>query len=352
MLNNDIIITERISLLESLEIMDRVERRLLIVCEGKKFLGVISIGDIQRALLGKKDFSLPVKHFLRKDITFAHINDDREEIKTKMRNEKIESMPVIDSNGYLCDIIEWNDLYDNLFEKEKLNLPVVIMAGGQGTRLQPLTNIIPKPLIPVSDKTIIEEIMTKFEKSGCSQFYLSVNYKTETIKNFFYTRKKWNIDYIQEDKPLGTGGSLFLLKDSINSTFFVTNCDTLIDINLYDLIDYHKKNNNIVTIVSAIKKIHIPYGTIETQLYGVVKKLHEKPDYVYQVNTGLYVFEPKALQYVENDTFLNITDLLTKLILNKEKVGAFPVSEGTWVDIGNWDEYLKVINKFVVNKNN
>ncbi|MCR5340558.1 MAG: nucleotidyltransferase family protein [Saccharofermentans sp.] len=349
MIKRDIIINSQISLLDALNIMDQTTRKLLIVCEFDNFKGVISIGDVQRAIIKKQDLSLPVYNFVRKKVTYALTTDDLESVKNRMREEKIESMPVVDSNGVLCDVIEWAELFpaENEEAVEQINLPVVIMAGGKGTRLLPLTNVIPKPLIPVSDKTIMEEIMMRFKKAGCEEFYVSVNYMVETIKEYFSLRPEWSINYIQEKKPLGTGGSLYLLKNKINKTFFVTNCDTIIDINLYDLLNYHKSNNNLITVVSAVKTLHIPYGTIETKVDGVISRMKEKPDLVYQINSGFYVLEPEVLQYVEDEEFMNIPDLIGKLIDKGKRVGAFPVSENSWTDMGNWEEYLKLINHFL-----
>lgn len=348
MISSDIIISNNLSLLDSLIIMDQTNRKLLIVCEGDKFLGVISIGDVQRAILKKRDMSLPVSMFIREKVTYALATEDMERVKSKMREEKIESMPIVDENGKLCDVIEWTQLFpfEESQKKEAVNLPVVIMAGGKGTRLLPLTNVIPKPLIPISDKTIMEEIMLKFKMAGCDRFFVSVNYMVKAIKEYFNSKPEWDVSYIQEKKPLGTGGSLYLLKDIIDSTFFVTNCDTLIDIDLHDLVDYHRRNKNVITVVSAVKTIHIPYGTIDTEVDGVVKEMKEKPDFVYQINSGFYVLEPEALEYIEEEVFLNITDLITRLINNGKRVGAFPVPEGSWIDMGNWNEYLQLVNKY------
>ena len=349
MLNNNIIISGTVTMLDAISIMDRVDRKLLIVCEGTKLQGVISIGDIQRAIINKQNLSLPVSQFVRKKITLAKTGDDLERVKNQMRKGKIEAMPIVDDAGNLIDIIEW----DELFPSEKstyhspVELPVIIMAGGKGTRLLPLTHFIPKPLVPISEKTIIEEILTRFKNAGCRKFYISINYMGDKIRQFFSEKKEWDIDFIEEQKPLGTGGSLFFLKGQMDSTFFVTNCDALIDIDLGDLLDFHKKNRNSITIVSTLKSVHIPYGTLETGINGVVKTIHEKPDYVYQINSGFYVFEPDVLDYIEDDSFQNITDVIVRVIESGKKVGAFPVSEGSWTDMGNWEEYVKIANRYL-----
>ena len=348
MINDNIIISDKITLLDALKIMDATRRKLLIVCEGKRFLGVISIGDIQRAILSKRELNSPVMEYARTVITIAHITDDLEKVKDKMRSEKIEAMPVVNSEGELCDVIEWEQLFSRSepADTRRVDIPVVIMAGGKGSRLLPLTNVIPKPLIPVTDKTIIEEIMSRFISAGCGRIYVSVNYMVETIKDYFSKRPQWKLEYIQERKPLGTGGSLYLLKGRVRETFIVTNCDTLVDTDLYDLVDYHRSNRNMITVVTAVKTIHIPYGTIETVVDGVIEKMREKPDLVFQVNTGLYVLEPQVLDYIEDDKFLDLPDLIKRLTEAGHRVGAFPVSEGSWTDIGNWDEYLRLGSKY------
>ncbi len=352
MINFNQIINGKVTLIEALNIMDSTDRKLLIICDDNLFKGVISIGDIQRALLAKKDLSLSVLEFVRPDITVASVGDDMDFIKERMRKERIESMPIIDEDKKLVDVIEWDELFDEDNEPvhEQIKCPVVIMAGGKGTRLLPLTNIIPKPLIPISDRTVIEEIMNSFKQVGCDKFYVSVNYKKETIEDYFSDKNDFEIEFIHEEKPLGTAGSLYLLKDKLKETFFVINCDTLVDVKLEDLVEYHHTNKNMITVVSVVKKMSIPYGTLETEVGGVVNSIKEKPEYVYQINSGMYILEAEALKYLEDNTFTDITDLIKKLIDNNERVGAFPVSENSWVDMGNWNEYLKLVDKYSKSK--
>jgi dTDP-glucose pyrophosphorylase len=352
MIKYEQIISKEVSLIKALDIMDNTDHKLLIICEDNIFLGLISIGDIQRALLNKKDLSRSVLDCIRHDITVASPEDDYELIKQKMRVERIEAMPIVDKDNVLIDVIAWEDLFDTGTNEicDSLNLPVVIMAGGKGTRLLPLTNIIPKPLIPISDKTIIEEIMQSFNNYGCNKFYISVNYKSKTIEDYFSDRKEWDVEFIHESIPLGTIGSLYKLKDIISDSFFVINCDTLLKIRLDELVDYHKNSNNLVTVVSVAKKMSIPYGTLETEVGGKIISLKEKPEYIYQVNSGMYILEPEVLNYIEDNTFTNITDLIMKLISNNKKVGAFPVAESAWTDIGNWGEYLKIVDRYSLKK--
>lgn len=348
MINKNIVISPQTTLLQALKKMDESNKKLLLVLENNKFVSLVSIGDIQRSILKKLSLDTPVKSVFRDDILVAKDTDNKDDILLNMKKERIEFMPVVDKDSNLVDVLYWEDYFEDkkLTAGTKLGLPVVIMAGGEGTRLRPLTNIIPKPLIPIDDKTIVEDIMDQFIDVGCTDFTMSVNYKADKIKEYFekIPNKPYTVSYIQEDKPLGTAGSLYLLKNKLNTTFFVSNCDILVDVNLKDLLDYHKKNNNVITVVSVLKNYKIPYGTIETSENGMLQALNEKPDIVYQINSGLYILEPKIFDFLPEDTFMHITDLIMKLKENGMNVGVFPVSEGSWADMGNWDEYLKIIN--------
>lgn len=336
------------TVINCLKKMDSEKCKLLFVFEKEKFLGIITIGDIQRAIIKSIDLSSEIYTVLDKNKLYASEKEDINIIKNKMYSLRLECMPIINDKKELIDVIFWEDIFNNCITSittEKINLPVVIMAGGEGTRLRPLTNLIPKPLIPINKKTIVENIMDNFIKYGCNEFIFSVNYMANTIKNYFteIKDKSYTVDFIQEEKPLGTAGSLYLLKNKISSTFFVSNCDILVDVDLNNLLKYHKENKNTITVVSVIKNYKIPYGTIETADNGMLISLNEKPDVVYQINSGVYILEPEVFDYLPENTFMHITDLMIKLRENGKNVGVFPVSEGSWVDMGNWDEYLKLI---------
>lgn len=339
------------SLQNALKQMDEINRKLLIVLnENDSFFSLLSIGDIQRAIIRNLPLNTKISEIVRQDITVAHPEDDLEKVKERMKIRRNELMPVIDSQNQIIDVIFWEDLFEEkrstLPEDKKINLPVVIMAGGRGTRLAPLTNVWPKPLIPVNQKTIVEDIMDQFVEIGCNEFYLSVNYKAEVIQQYFDNLNNpfYKITYIREEKPLGTAGSLYLLKDKIHSAFFISNCDILIEEDFTSIYEYHKTHHNEITIVAAIKNFPIPYGTIETGEGGQLKSIQEKPELSFKINTGMYILEPNLIQEIPKNDFFLITTLIEKLRKEGRKVGVFPVSEGSWKDIGNWEEYIK---KFV-----
>ena len=221
------------------------------------------------------------------------------------------------------------------------------MAGGQGTRLRPLTNVLPKPLIPIGEQTMMEDIMDRFVECGCKSFYVSVNYMAEFIRHYFdnFSKHKYTIEYFQEDKPLGTAGSLHLLKGKINDTFFVSNCDSILDEDYGEILRYHRENKNEITVVSVMKSIYIPYGTLETGEDGLLKVIQEKPELTFKINTGMYILEPHLLNEIPSDRVYHITYLIDKLVKEKRRVGVFPVNEGSWTDVGNWDEYIRQFAK-------
>jgi NDP-sugar pyrophosphorylase family protein len=221
------------------------------------------------------------------------------------------------------------------------------MAGGFGTRLKPLTNVLPKPLIPIGEESILEKIMNSFHQYGCNNFFISVNYKASLID---YYLKNQNLPYqtnlFKEDKPLGTAGSLHLLKEKINQTFFVSNCDILINQDYAEILQFHQENKNEITLVAALKNYSIPYGTINTIENGILESLSEKPDLTFKINTGMYILEPHLLHEIPENTFFHITYLIEKVKNRNGNVGVFPISEKSWTDIGNWEEYLKIINVY------
>lgn len=346
--HSDLLVRKEETILNVLKRMDNTGRKLLLVMDGDRFESVISIGDIQRAIIKGVDIVSAISGILRAEVCFALSTDDLTVVRERMKNRRNELMPIVSHSGELVDIIFWEDLFGEkhvLTPEARLNLPVVIMAGGQGTRLKPLTNVLPKPLIPINSKTIIEGIMDRFNACGCNEFYISINYKAELIRYYLDSleNKSYNICYFQEEKPLGTGGSLHLLKDRITSTFFVSNCDIIIDQDYTEIFRYHVENRNEITVVAAIKNYSIPYGTLTTREDGLLLDIEEKPEFVFKINTGFYILEPNLLNEIPCNEFYHITSLIEKLQKEGRRVGVFPVSEGSWIDIGTWSEYFSHI---------
>ena len=336
------------TIIQTMKMMDEARTKLLLVFEDGHFVGMITNGDIQRAIIAHTPFDTPIgKVVSRKGKLYAKESDDRDKIKDWMLAKRAELMPVIDGNGELLDVIFWDEVLENTpspDNRPKINLPVVIMAGGKGTRLKPITNVIPKPLVPIGDKTILEIIMDQFEGIGCHKFYMSVNYKADMMRYYLgQLDHKYDIEFFMEDKPLGTIGSVSLLKGKINTPFFVSNCDSINEQDYRDVWDYHVSNHNDMTIVTMVKSFKIPYGVIETGADGLMTALREKPEQTYQVNTGVYILNPDLINEIPEGEFYHITHLMEKVQTSGGRVGCFPVSEQSWRDMGEWPEYLKMI---------
>lgn len=343
----DRVISTEASLLSAMKQMDETGVKTLFVYLGPYFRGILTLGDIQRAIIKKKSLSEPIVSILDMDKIYGYTTESAEDIKKKMLHLRAEVMPVLDETNNLVDVWFWSDVFgkSDAFVRDKIDIPVVVMAGGKGTRLKPLTNVIPKPLIPIGEKTILEEIMDRFESIGCHRFYMSVNYKSDMMH--FYLNQlehKYDIVFFEEDKPLGTIGSVSLLKGELNTPFFVSNCDIIIDQDYRDVYDYHVENLNDLTIVTALKSIRIPYGVIETGEDGLMLDLKEKPEITYMINTGLYLLNSECISEIPNNEVFHITQLIERVKQRNGRVGCFPVSEHAWRDMGEWSEYLKVIN--------
>ena len=335
------------SLLDAMRVMDEVKVKILFVFDNDHFEGIVTIGDIQRAIINNIALKEPISRILNKNKVYGYTSERDDIIKEKMRKMRAEVMPILDDKGELVDVWFWSDLFKkaDMARREKINLPVVIMAGGKGTRLKPITNVIPKPLVPIGDKTILETILDQFEEIGCTKFYMSVNYKADIMKYYLsQLDHKYDIEFFQEDKPLGTIGSVSLLKGKINTPFFVSNCDSINEQDYRDVYDYHVSNHNDLTIVTMVKSFKIPYGVIETGEDGLMVALSEKPELTFQVNTGVYILNPSCIDQIPEGEFFHITHLMEKIKARGGRVGCFPVSEHAWKDMGEWPEYLKMID--------
>ncbi|WP_121616352.1 nucleotidyltransferase family protein [Virgibacillus halodenitrificans] len=344
----DLFINEDLSIKDAIRKLDETAKKILLVTEDKNLKGIITDGDIRRWILKNGDLNQSVSLVMNTSPKFVYEKDvihAKEILKDKM----IEAMPVLNDKKEVMDIIFWNERFSTKFNQQTLENPVVIMAGGKGTRLEPYTKIIPKPLIPIGDTPIVERIINRFNEYGCNEYYMTVNYKKNMIRAYFDDMEKiYSVDYVEEDKPLGTAGSLYLLKDQLNETFFVSNCDILIEGNYSDMMKYHKENNNKITLISSLVHYTVPYGVIVIEEDGSVKEMKEKPEYDYLVNTGMYILEPECLNDVPEDTFFHITDLINKYIDEGDKVGVYPVSESAWLDMGQFKEMENMMEKLGV----
>lgn len=327
-------------LLNIMKVIDANSFGIVFVEESEKLIGVITDGDIRRYILANNDLNAEAYKIMNRNPKFSTSNFKKEN-KVLMRKHKIRVLPIVDHEMHIIDIQFLDDIQMN--KMHDLNIPVVIMAGGKGTRLYPYTQILPKPLIPINDKTITEIILDEFHKYGCHENYMIVNYKKELIKAFFYdVTCDYKLTFLEENKFLGTAGGLRLLLPFIKGTFFLNNCDILIKGAYDDMLKYHRQKRNIITLICAMKKEVIPYGTIKTDENGQLKELIEKPDFDFLINTGLYLIEPEFLKKIPENTFIHITDVIQNCIDEGLNVGVFPVSQENWMDMGQLEELEKM----------
>ena len=341
----DYIVTENESVIETMKVIEKGARSIAFVCDDKKLLAAVSDGDIRRHLIQNGDMSIPVSKIANYQPIFLYA-DSEIDIKQFMRERFIQALPIVDSEKNIIRIVF--ERKEVLVPKQELSLPVVIMAGGKGTRLEPYTQILPKPLIPIGEKTITEHIMERFEQFGCSNFDMIVNYKKNFIQSYFGDNDiDHHVNFVEEPEFWGTAGGLTLLRGRYNKTFFVTNCDILIDADYQDIYNRHKEQENMVTIVCAKKRVVIPYGTIHLSS-DQVTGLEEKPKFDFVVNTGLYLVEPEFLDRIPDATFIHITEVIQRCIEMGDRVGTYLVDEDAWMDMGQLEELEKMKRKMEI----
>jgi dTDP-glucose pyrophosphorylase len=320
---------------------------IFVVDKNDKVIGLVTDGDFRRAILNEVSLDEYCISIANKDFKYVESDSTEREIINTFLQWKIDHLPVLES-GCLKDILFRKDfnLSGKVILEKKLNdVSVVIMAGGKGTRMKPFTNILPKPLIPVGDKSMLEVIMDEYDLYFQSKFHISVNYKANLIKAYLEDFvETYDISYVLEQIPLGTGGALKYLEGKIESPFFVSNCDILIKANYTDIYNDHLIKNNDITIVASLIHYKVPYGVCEIENGGELKCMVEKPEYDFLVNAGMYVLNPDVLKLIPENEFYNITDLIDSVKSSGGKVGVFPVSENSYSDSGQWEEYRNMLN--------
>ena len=318
---------------------------LFLVNDQGELTGCITDGDIRRFLLAGGRLEDSVTKAANQHPKFAY---SIEEAVSLYHKKNFVAIPVINFDGVIVDLYTGDG---TVFKKrEALAIPVVINAGGRGTRLDPFTRVLPKPLIPVGELPIIEHIMKEFQSYSCDAFHIIVNYKRELLKAYFAENEtQYNITWYDEAKPLGTGGGLSLLRDKLEGTFFFTNCDNLLRANYERMLQFHRERKNVITMVCAYKNFPIPYGVIEMGVNGKIESMKEKPVMSFLTNTGIYLVEPEVLNDIETDVPIGFPDIVEKERQKGNNVAVFPVSENEWMDMGQLNELEKMREKLYGN---
>jgi len=344
----DITIHLQATIKEAMEALDKTaEKVLLVVDDGQALIGTLTDGDIRRHILKDRNLSGTIRDAFHPNPIFILQEDfDPDKIKAVFLENKIDLIPILDQGRKVLDFITWEKAFGDSrrSKSQKLDVPVVIMAGGKGTRLEPFTRVLPKPLIPVGDKSVIDHIIDRFRVCGISEFYLTIQHMAKIIHAYFEEKEPdYSVDIAEEDKPRGTAGSLKLLADKLNKPFFVSNCDIVIETDYVDLYRFHIQNKYDITLVASAKQFNIPYGICELNGGGSLECIREKPEYNFLVNTGLYVLNPGVLKEIPDNQLFHITHLIGKVKKKGGTIGVYPVSENAWIDVGQWEEYRKAL---------
>lgn len=343
------LINKSFSIKQAMKRMSEIgEKVIFVVGSNKRLMGSLSDGDIRKWILSGGSLSESVLHACNMKPRFVKENYRVGDVKKLMLNKLVYCVPVVKNNLKVAKIFTWKEVFSDVATKKKrpLNVHAVVMAGGKGTRLDPFTRVLPKPLIPIGDKPIIEIIMDKFSEYGIKDFFVSISHKSGMIKSYFdETNTKYKIHYIEEKKPLGTAGSLRFLKDKVKGHLLITNCDIIIESDYGEIIKFHKDHDYDMTLVVSCRHYSIPYGVCEIETGGILKHINEKPVYDLLVNTGMYVMKTRMLGVIPANKFFNINDLVERAKNKGYKIGVFPVSENSWIDIGQWEGYKKEIEK-------
>ncbi|MBN4056223.1 NTP transferase domain-containing protein [Rhodothermus sp. AH-315-K08] len=343
----DIKIKPDATLREAMQAMDdTAENALLVVRADDVFVGTVTDGDIRRAILGGLDLAGTIETVFATAPTFFYEDEfDLAAIRSTLTEKKIDLVPILSRDNRVVDFVTWESAFGDARAKgEDIGAPVVIMAGGRGTRLEPFTKVLPKPLIPVGDQPIVNHVIDEFLRFGTSQFYMIVNYKARILKAYFEElQPSYALSFVEETLQLGTAGGLKLLAGTITETFFLSNCDTVIYADYSDIYRQHHEDGNALTLVASVAHHHMPYGVCQLTTGGDLESLVEKPEYSFLVNSGLYLMNPELIDRIPEGKFYHMTDLIADLLRDGEKVGVYPISEKSWLDVGEWSQYREVV---------
>ena len=339
---DEIKINQNASIKEALEVIDKGAIKVAVVLsDDGLLLGMLSDGDIRRALLKGMSLDDSIAGIINKHPVVANINDTKERILELANEKKLHQIPII-SNGKLIGI---QDIREFLAPKNKPN-KVILMVGGLGTRLRPLTNDVPKPMLDVGNKPILHTIVENFAKYGYTDIIMCVNYKSEIIKEYFGDGDKFGvkIEYVLENQRMGTAGALSLLKERPKDDFFVMNGDLLTNVNFEYLHEYHKDSNALASICIRKYEMQVPYGVVNVRA-NKVTSIEEKPTQSFFVSAGIYMFSPIVLDFIPKGVFYDMPTLFSELLKHDFPIHPFPIRE-YWLDIGRMDEYRRANDEY------
>lgn len=331
------LVPEELSISEAVKAIDEGKRKVVFCLRDGRLSGCFTDGDMRRYILRDGDMHKSVAQAMNPKPVFFPLSQE-EEARNFLRVSGAVAVPMVDEQGGVARIFFRGD-DTSIVRLLPEPIPLVVMAGGKGTRLYPFTKVLPKPLIPIGETPILDRIIDRFGQCGVKDVYLILNHKRNMIKAYYNEiRLPYNIRFVDEEQPLGTGGGLSLLKGEIGTTFFLSNCDCLLDMDYLCMYEYHKAHKNTMTMVVAAKNMGLPYGVVELDKQGNLQMIREKPEYSFLVNTGIYVMEPEGMEFIGRDERIDIPDLAKRLMAAGRRVGGYPITEKSWLDMGQLSE--------------
>ncbi len=338
------------SLKDAIYLLEKTDKGIVLVIDKKGILiGTITDGDIRRALLNCFDLKVEVKEVMRRNMIV--LNEKTEFIQKKaellMVENNIRQIPVLNNKGMVVDLITYTESGQSIIKKLPI---VVVMAGGLGSRLLPLTEKTPKPMLRLGEQPMLEIVLNNCVRAGLKEFYFAVNHLKEQIIEYFGDGSKWGVDikYLEEKKPLGTAGALKLLPFENDKPILVLNGDILTNLNVSNLIGFHNKFSSFATVCVREHLEKLAYGVVHLN-NELVESIEEKPSFSHYVNAGIYLIDPVVLDFIVKDKPMDMPELLTLLIRNKMQVSACPIHE-YWLDVGQPETLSKAKQDWVNNK--
>lgn len=333
-------ISPNLQIKKSLNVLnDSGVQAILVVDESNQFRGIVTDGDVRRYLIKDGDFDSQISNILNKECI---ISNSMDEIKLNQifSENNINHIPIVNDNNHLIGLALRSKLTNKKIDKK---ISIVVMAGGKGSRLAPLTNIIPKPLIPIGYSTIAEKIFDTFVNQNFNDFKLIINYKKELIKSYFKEiDHQYHLKFLEETKFLGTVGGIKEFSEEFSDNFFLTNCDVVSDVDYHKFLEDHLNKNSYLSILGFKKSTKVPYGVLELDNDSMVTALTEKPDQTHIIMTGIYILNKKALEFIPENEEFGMDQLIDCLIKNNKTVSSFIIEDG-WYDMGQFSEYKKLL---------
>ncbi len=327
----DVCVEPCTKLQDVLRIIDNSSKQIaLVVGDTGKLLGTITDGDIRRGLLAGVSLADDIENIYFKMPTVCHVSDPKEKIYEIALSKSLKQIPIVDDNGVLVGL----ELFDDLLKNSKKANKVVLMVGGLGSRLGDITKSIPKPMLSVGGRPILEIIISNFAKHGFTDIVLSVNHLSHVIEDYFGNGENFgvSIKYVHEKERMGTAGALDLMRSLLSEPFFVMNGDILTNVNFENLLDYHISNDAVGTMCVREYDLQVPYGVVNIE-DGRINSIDEKPVHKFFVSAGIYMFSPDVLSFIPQNSFYDMPTLFDAMIKAKKNILSFPIRE-YWLDIG------------------